>query len=107
MEPCRLQLDHPVPRFVLDKTSTRLTAHIEWSFEIEPAIGRLHVKAQSGKWAWDSKDTLLLDLTCRGPIVDGSLESVRGGLDVGYGIAADTFLSITPNELQKRWSPKT
>lgn len=81
--------------------------HVEWSFEIEPAIGRLHVKAQSGKWAWDPKDTLLLDLTCRGPIVDGSLESVRGGLDVGYGIAADTFLSITPNELQKRWSPKT
>ena len=80
---------------------------VEWSFEIEPAVGRLHVKAQSGKWGRDPKDTLLLDLTCRGPLVDGSLDSVRAGLDVGYDKAVDTFLRITPTELQERWSPKT
>lgn len=78
----------------------------EWSFEIEPEAGRLHITAQSGRWAWDPRDTLLLDMTCRGPIIHGSPDSVRQGLDMGHEVSVNTFLSIAARELQERWSPK-
>ena len=78
---------------------------VEWSFEIEPALGRLHVTAQSAKWARDPKDSLLLDLTCRGPVTGGSFESTFNGLDIGHQIVVETFLKITPAELQERWRP--
>ena len=78
----------------------------EWSFEITPQAGRLHISAQAGRWARDHRDTLLLNMTSRGPIEDGKVSTVREGLDIGHRVSVDTFLRIASSDFQHRWGPQ-
>ena len=65
----------------------------EYSFEIQHKRGRLHIVAQTGHWGDDSRDSLLLHTTARGPIGKGGVTTLREGLDLGHDAAFSAFLS--------------
>ncbi len=75
----------------------------QWSFEIEPKRGRLHIAAYPGRWRDEAKDSLLVDMTARGPIGKGGVATLREGLDLGHEVAVQSFLSMTSPEIQTRW----
>lgn len=75
----------------------------EWSYEIEPKRGRLHVAAHPGRWGGDKRDALLLNMTARGPVGKGGAETLRAGLDLGHEAALGAFLRATSDEAKKRW----
>lgn len=75
----------------------------EWSYEIEPKRGRLHIAARSGRWGGQREDSLLLEMTARGPIGKGGADGLRAGLDVGHQAAFGTFQRVVDTELQRRW----
>jgi uncharacterized protein (TIGR04255 family) len=75
----------------------------EWSFEIEPKRGRLHLAATTGKWAGDNRDALILTTTARGPLGESTTSAVREGLDVGHRSAVDAFFSIVSPTMLEKW----
>ncbi len=79
----------------------------EWSYELQPRRGRLHVSARPGRWAEDQRDSLLLQMTARGPIGKDGAETLRAGLDLGHDAAVGTFLQVVDPEIQKRWGTKS
>ena len=78
----------------------------EWSYEIQPKRGRLHISAQSGRSQGDKRDALLLQMTARGPIGKGGAETLRTGLDWGHDAVVGVFLRVTSDEAKKRWGLK-
>jgi len=74
----------------------------QWSFEIQPKRGRLHIAAKPGRWRDDPRDALLIDMTARGPIGKGVV-TLREGLDLGHKVAVQSFLSMVSAEVRKRW----
>jgi uncharacterized protein (TIGR04255 family) len=78
----------------------------EWSYEIQPKRGRLHIAAYPGRAGEDKRDALLLHMTARGPIGKGGAESLRAGLDWGHDAAVGAFLRVTSDEAKKRWRAK-
>lgn len=79
----------------------------QWSYEIQPKRGRLHVAAGPGRAGEDKRDSLLLHMTARGPIGKGGAETLRDGLDLGHAAAVGAFLRVTSEEAKKRWRTKT
>jgi len=75
----------------------------EWSFEIEPKQGRLHLAATTGRWAHDNRDALILTTTTRGPLAESTIPAVRAGLDIGHRTAVDAFFSICSPTLLEKW----
>lgn len=78
----------------------------EWSYEIVPKRGRLHVAARPGRTADGQRVALLLQMTARGPAGKGGAETLRAGLDVGHDAALRLFLQVTSEEVQERWGKK-
>jgi uncharacterized protein (TIGR04255 family) len=74
-----------------------------WGFEIHPKRGRLHITAGPGHAGEDRRDTLLLQMTARGPTGKGGVEALRNGLDLGHEKCLGAFLRMTPHDLQKSW----
>jgi uncharacterized protein (TIGR04255 family) len=79
----------------------------EWSYEIKPRRGRLHVAARPGRWGDDKQDSLLLQMTARGPVGKGGAETLREGLDLGHEVAVGAFLRLVDNDIQRRWGTKS
>jgi uncharacterized protein (TIGR04255 family) len=79
----------------------------EWSYEIQPKRGRLHIAAAPGRAGEDKRDALLLQTTARGPAGKGGAETLRAGLDLGHDAAFGAFLRIASDEAKKRWGTKT
>lgn len=79
----------------------------EWSYEIAPKRGRLHIAARSGRTSGSEKAALLLQTTARGPVGKGGAESLRSGLDLGHDAALGTFLRVTSDEAKRRWGKNT
>ena len=77
----------------------------EWSYEIQPRRGRLHVAAGPGRVGGEERDALLLQMTARGPVGKGGVETLRAGLDLGHDIAFETFLRVTSEVAKKKWEP--
>jgi uncharacterized protein (TIGR04255 family) len=75
----------------------------EWSYEIKPQKGRLHIAARRGRWGDDESDTLLLHMTSRGPLGKGGAESMRAGLDIGHVASVETFLRVVDQNIQQQW----
>lgn len=75
----------------------------EWSFEIEPKRGRLHIAAHPGRWRDQESDSLLVDTTARGPIGKGGVAALRDGLDLGHDMAMQSFLAMTSADVQQKW----
>ena len=51
----------------------------EWSYEIQPNRGRLHLSARPGKTSGDNRELLLLQTVARGPVEKGSVARAMGG----------------------------
>ena len=75
----------------------------EWSYEIRPKLGRLHIAANYGRRDDASTEALLLTLTARGPVTGDGVASLRAGLDVGHQAAVGAFLKATGASEQARW----
>jgi uncharacterized protein (TIGR04255 family) len=78
----------------------------EWSYEIKPKRGRLHIAAQQGLLGDDRKPGLMLQMTARGPIGKGGVETLREGLDLGHTIAVEAFLRVVAEDILKQWGTK-
>ncbi len=72
----------------------------EWSFEITPQRGRLHLAAAAGRWGVD--ECLLLTSTARGPVGSGSL-TLREGLDLGHDAAVGAFNRLVAGVRRAEW----
>jgi uncharacterized protein (TIGR04255 family) len=79
----------------------------EWSYEIAPKRGRLHIAARPGRTSEDQPPVLLLQMTARGPVGKEGAETVRAGFDLGHDVALGTFLRVTSGEAQARWGKKS
>lgn len=79
----------------------------QWSYEIQPKRGRLHIAVGPGRAGEDTRDTLLLQMTARGPVGKGGAETLRAGLDLGHDAALGAFLRVESAEVKKRWRTKT
>lgn len=75
----------------------------EWSYEIQPKRGRLHVVASLGRWGEEKRDCLLLQTTARGPIGKDGATTLREGLDIGHDTAVGSFLRIVSASTKKDW----
>lgn len=75
----------------------------EWSYTIQPKLGRLHIAAQPGRWGDEPRDSLLVDITARGPIDGTKVATWRSGLDLGHTVAVESFLKMTDPGLQAKW----
>ena len=56
--------------------------------------------AYPGRWRDETKDTLLVEMTARGPIGKGGVATLRDGLDLGHEVAVDSFLRMTSSDVQ-------
>jgi uncharacterized protein (TIGR04255 family) len=78
-----------------------------WSYEIPPHRGRLHVNLQRvmPNRGADTQDSLLLQLTCRGPVLqEGSRAAqVSDGLDLGHRAIVRSFATMTSFTAQEYW----
>jgi hypothetical protein len=78
----------------------------EWSYEIHPKRGRLHITAYPGRAGEEQRDALLLQMTARGPVGKGGAKTLRAGLDLGHDAAVGAFLRVTSDEVKRRWRLK-
>lgn len=78
----------------------------EWSYDILPKRGRLHLSAALGRVEGDERDVLLLTTTARGPIGKNGAETLQAGLDIGHDIAYAAFDRIVSAETKKRWEKR-
>jgi uncharacterized protein (TIGR04255 family) len=78
----------------------------EWSYEIQPKRGRLHLSAALGRVDGDDRDSLLLTTTARGPVGKNDAASLRAGLDLGHDLAYAVFDRVVSDETKKRWERK-
>ncbi len=78
----------------------------QWSFEIQPKRGRLHIAAHPGRWGDDEGVSLLVNTTARGPIGKSGNASLREGLDLGHEVAVQSFLKTASPEATQRWEGK-
>ena len=75
----------------------------QWSFEIAPKRGRVHIAAHAGRWREQDSDSLLVDTTARGPIGKSGVHTFREGLDLGHDMAVSSFLAMTSEDVKQRW----
>lgn len=79
----------------------------EWSYEIQPKRGRLHIAARPGHVGEDQRDALLLHMTARGPVGKEAAQTLRNGLDWGHDAVVGAFLRVTSEEVKTRWGAKS
>lgn len=79
----------------------------EWSYEIKPKKGRLHVNAQVGFLTESQKPALLLNMTARGPVNGNGIEALRDGLDLGHLVSVREFLAMVSPEIKAKWDQKS
>ncbi len=77
------------------------TFRYEWSFLIGGSLGRLHISAQRGRAVIDDTDTILLQLTARGPIEEKG--DFRNGFSLGHEQIVRTFAAMTTESAHKNW----
>lgn len=75
----------------------------EWSYDIQPKQGRIHVSTALGRVEGDERDALLLTTTARGPVGKDGAETLRAGLDVGHDLAFAVFDRLASDATKKRW----
>lgn len=81
--------------FASDETNLQLDNRAaQWSFEIKPERGRLHINAQAAQLGDTTQDTLLLTMTSRGPVDKKVRDSLRNGLDLGHETILGAFKRI-------------
>jgi uncharacterized protein (TIGR04255 family) len=75
----------------------------QWSYEIEPRQGRLHMQLRHG-WHLKRVEMLMLNLTARGPFKESDVDA---GLNLGHEIIVKTFTELASPEARKYWGQET
>ena len=82
----------------------------QWSFEIAPRRGRVHVQVQRGQSAAQTlpgADVLVMSLTARGAIdVNDQIRSLGNGLDLGHETIVRLFTDMTTDYAHGLWGKK-
>lgn len=73
-----------------------------WTYEIESKRGRLHIVANAGRALGESKNALILQMTARGPVGKGGVDSLRLGLDLGHAFTGETFRKVISDTIAQR-----
>ena len=76
----------------------------EWSYEIKPKKGRLHVNAQVGFLTESQQPSLLLNITARGPVNGNGIRALREGLDFGHLVSVREFLAMVNPDIKALWN---
>ena len=79
----------------------------EWTFEMTPRRGRLHVAIRQARITDTNETVLLVQTTARGPIGREANDDLAAGLVQGHSVAVRTFLSITSAEAHAHWGVRT
>jgi uncharacterized protein (TIGR04255 family) len=78
----------------------------EWSYEIVPRLGRMHVVARPGKMPDRDCDALILQTTTRGPVEKDDAGSFRAGLNRGHEFATRFLKKVASDDVLKTMEPK-
>jgi uncharacterized protein (TIGR04255 family) len=90
--------------FASDETNLRLDNRAaQWSFEIKPERGRLHVNAHAAQLGDTNHDSLLLTMTSRGPVDKKVPDSLREGLDLGHTTILGAFKQVVKSDHFQNW----
>lgn len=79
----------------------------QWSFEICPARGRLHLNAHSARVSGPFSETLLLTMTARGPVDKKDKSSHTQGLEIGHQTILSAFKRLVNPDLLEVWGLKS
>ena len=76
-----------------------------WSYVINPDLGRIHIAAGSQILPDESDESLLLRLTARGPTRgdQAATRLPRQEFDQGHSVILKTFLQVTSPEVHTEW----
>lgn len=72
-----------------------------WTLEIEPKVGRLHVQSAMSRGGNGDEESLMLTITSRGPV--HSEMTYRQGLDIGHTASVNQFLAMVDNNVRTSW----
>ena len=75
----------------------------EWHFEIEPKMGRIHVRVAKMVMNQEKTPTLYLSLTARGEIGEKGSPDMQSGLELGHDSCIRLFIGLTSPEAHKKW----
>lgn len=75
----------------------------EWSFEIAPQRGRLHVQMKQEQLSEPRRNVVNLTLTARGPIDLSKGWTIESGLDLGRSTIVTAFTELTTAEAHAYW----
>ena len=79
----------------------------QWVYEIEPQLGRLRIKIQTGWSAPNEKQILVCNLSARGSVREPEDQAdVSAGLDLGHKIIVTGFRDLTSKEAREYWQEK-
>ncbi len=77
--------------------------NVQWTMEIEPQLGRLHLSSGIGCWDNNAHESLMLDITARGPVNVECTPTYRAGLDLGHKVAVGQFLAMVDSKTKASW----
>lgn len=80
---------------------------VQWTMEIEPKLGRLHLSSGIGQWREGQPEALMLNLTARGPVSPTTSTTLRAGLDLGHKVAVEQFLAMVDDNTKQNWGEVT
>ena len=74
----------------------------QWAMEIKQAKGRLHISAHPGYNQSLKPDSLMLNMTARGPVDRKDQESIEHGIRLGHGSIRKCFQAIVSTPVRER-----
>ncbi len=78
-----------------------------WHFEIVPQLGRLRISGRHGRISEDGTESLILDLTGRGPIEpDTAIHDISSGLELGHRVLVQTFAALSSDTAHQHWGKR-
>jgi len=80
---------------------------LQWAFEIEPALGRLHIETAVSRGPTPDEEALIVTLTARGPLHPKSTPTYRHGLDLGHEVSVNQFLKFVDNDIRNSWGERS
>jgi uncharacterized protein (TIGR04255 family) len=80
---------------------------LNWSFEIRPELGRLHIQTSMVKGPTPEDDSLTVNFTARGPLHPERSPTYRDGMDIGHRVSVHQFLKLVDPDILKSWGEKT
>jgi uncharacterized protein (TIGR04255 family) len=97
----------PVATMPIRAGSARLTnLRGEWSYDIEPKMGRLHVRLQHGRRkVHDGPELMIVTLTARGPLgtPESGAQTLTDGLNLGRETIVRAFYDLTTEKAHTYW----